>query len=80
MQLMLPKLFKLLYMHDKDVLFNPAFFEPRRANAIGATLIMPKPVTQYKDKAVEPGYKIGVRGNGVDKPMWPEDLSVEIVQ
>lgn len=70
---------KLLHTHDKDVLFSPAFFENQTSKAVGATFVRVKPVAQFKDQAVELGYNVGTRGNGVDKPVWPNDLTTEIV-
>ena len=28
---------------------------------------------------VEGGFNVGTRGNGIDKPVWPDNLRVEIV-
>ncbi|KAF9893695.1 hypothetical protein FE257_009863 [Aspergillus nanangensis] len=79
MQHLIPSMLKLLHTHDKEVLFNPRFFEPRVSPAVGATFIQVKPVAQFKDNAVELKYNVGTRGNGVDEAVWPRDLTVEIV-
>lgn len=79
MSYLIPAMLKLLQTHDKDVMFNPSFFEPRLSKAIGATLVQVKPVAQFKDNVVELKYNVGTRGNGVDQPVWPSDLSVEVV-
>lgn len=79
MQHLIPEMLKLLHAHDKDVLFNPAFFERRTSKAIGATFVLAKPVAQFPNNAVELKYNVGTRGNGVDQAKWPTDLSVEIV-
>ncbi|KAF3061837.1 Succinyl-CoA-L-malate CoA-transferase beta subunit [Daldinia childiae] len=76
----LPAILKLLYQHDSQVLFNPAFFQEREAKNIGATFVQVKPVIQFADGAVDLGYHIGTRGNGVDEPIWPDNLTVEIVR
>lgn len=75
-----PAVGKLLYQHDMDTLFQEHFLEPRRSNAVDGTFMVVKPVAQYADKAVDLKFNVGTRGNGVDQPIWPADLSVEIVE
>jgi hypothetical protein len=75
---LLPALMEMLHKHDAKALFNPAFFEQRQSKALGLTFIQPKPVARFEDD-VKLQYNVGTRGNGVDQPHWPEDLSVEIV-
>ena len=70
---------KLIYRYDEKVLFKPSFFARYRSKAVGATISRVKPVARFKDDLVELKYNVGTRGNGVDRPMWPEDLTVEIV-
>lgn len=79
MPYLLPAMLKLLHQHDKDVLFNPSFFEQRPSGNLGLTFVVPKPVVQFPDGTVEPKYQVGTRGNGVDQPFWPRDLKVEVV-
>lgn len=79
MPYLLPAMLKLLYQHDAEGLFNPAFFEERRAENLDTTFVQVKPVAQFADGAVNLGYHIGTRGNGVDEPVWPDDLTVEVV-
>ncbi|EMR69260.1 putative caib baif family enzyme protein [Eutypa lata UCREL1] len=62
-----------------DTLFSPAFFEERRAENLGVAFVQVKPIAQFTDGAVDLGYHIGTRGNGVDQPVWPADLTVEVV-
>ncbi|KAF8242556.1 CoA-transferase family III [Wilcoxina mikolae CBS 423.85] len=69
----------LLKKNAGTILFNPEFFQERETRALGIKLRMPKPVLQFPQGEVELGYNVGTRGNGVDKPVWPEDLSTEIV-
>ncbi|KAI0846762.1 CoA-transferase family III [Daldinia vernicosa] len=76
----LPAMLKLLNQHDSQVLFNPVFFQEQEAKNIGATFVQVKPVAQFADEAVDLGYHIGTRGNGVDEPVWPENLTVEVVR
>ncbi|MCJ1471141.1 hypothetical protein MMC07_009789 [Pseudocyphellaria aurata] len=74
-----PAMLKLLHQYDEEVLFQPAFFGQYRSEAVGVSVIRVKPVAQFKDNVVELKYNVGTRGNGVDKPIWPDDLTVEIV-
>ena len=69
----------LLVKHDKDVLFNPDFFEKRTSKAVGHDFIQTKPIAQFKNDEVRLEYNVGTRTNGVDQPKWPDDLRVEIV-
>ncbi|KAJ5058821.1 CoA-transferase family III domain-containing protein [Bipolaris maydis] len=80
MQFSVPVILKLLYQHDAKVLFNQSFFESRRASHLGATFIQVKPVIQFPNQDVELKYQVGTRGNGADKPIWPDDLTVEVVE
>lgn len=70
---------KLLRQYDEKDLFNPSFFQNYRSEAVGVTTSKVRPVAQFKDNVVELKYNVGTRGNGVDKPMWPDDLTVEVV-
>ncbi|KAI0446134.1 CoA-transferase family III domain-containing protein [Xylaria telfairii] len=74
-----PAMLKLLHEHDEDVLFNPAFLHKYSAPAVGVTINRVKPVAQFEDNAIELRYNVGTRANGVDKPEWPDDLTVEVV-
>ncbi|KAK7746560.1 hypothetical protein SLS62_009357 [Diatrype stigma] len=80
MPYLLPAMLKLLQEHDAPVLFNPAFFEERKSEYLGATFVQVKPVAKFADGAVDLGFHIGTRGNGVDEPIWPTDLTVEVVK
>lgn len=62
-------------------LFKPEFFEDRSAPAVlgKKNFRHIRPIAQWPAGTVEPGYRIGTRGNGVDNARWPEDLSVEVV-
>lgn len=80
MPYLLPAMLKLLQEHDAQVLFNPDFFEERKSEYLGATFVQVKPVAKFADGAVSLGFHIGTRGNGVDEPTWPDDLTVEVVK
>jgi len=75
----LPTMIALLHQHDSETLFNPKLFEARESKALGRTFIGPKPIAQFKD-GVELRCSVGTRGNGMDQPRWPRELSVEIVE
>ncbi|KAI1856354.1 hypothetical protein JX265_011601 [Neoarthrinium moseri] len=76
---LLPAMMRLLQQHDAATLFQPRFFEPRHAKYVGATFVQVKPIAQFHDGAVEFRYNVGTRSNGVDEPIWPRDLTVEVV-
>lgn len=78
MPYLLPAMLKLLTSHDSETLFNPSFFEPMEAKHLAATFIRPKPVARFAS-GLELKYHVGTRGNGVDQPVWPKDLTVEVV-
>lgn len=67
-------------MFAKQGLFRLDFFEIRESKALGIKLRVPRPVLQFPPGTVEPGYNVGTRGNGVDQPRWPDDLSTEVVK
>ncbi|KPM39360.1 hypothetical protein AK830_g7193 [Neonectria ditissima] len=60
-------------------LFASTHFETRHSSHLGCSMRTVKPVLQYPGGLVKPGFQIGTRGNGVDQPRWPSDLSVETV-
>ncbi|KAI9730902.1 MAG: hypothetical protein M1834_005620 [Cirrosporium novae-zelandiae] len=90
----LPAMLKFLHQYDEDVLFKEEFFEKRWSGAVGAMFLIVKPVARYgggggeegvegegesDTGVVELGFQVGTRGNGVDEPEWPDDLTAEIV-
>ncbi|KAG2003689.1 CAIB/BAIF family enzyme [Coprinopsis cinerea AmutBmut pab1-1] len=60
-------------------ILSPDFFEDRPNKAIGAPVRTIKPILNFPDGLVQLKYNVGSRGNGVDKPKWPEDLLTEVV-
>lgn len=74
----IPAMLGLLHEHDEKVLFNPDFFEEKHSKALGLTFVQPKPVARF-EADVKLEYNVGTRGNAVDQPYWPKDLSVEVV-
>ncbi|TGJ83218.1 hypothetical protein E0Z10_g5546 [Xylaria hypoxylon] len=75
---LLPAMMKLLVQYDSETLFDPSFFQPMEARHLGTTFIRPKPVAQFMS-GLELKYHVGTRGNGVDQPVWPKNLTVEVV-
>ncbi|KAH9477353.1 Acetyl-coenzyme A transferase nodX [Psilocybe cubensis] len=66
-------------MAQQSPILNPEFFEIRDNKAIGVPVKTVKPILNFPDGIVKPGYNVGARGNGVDQPVWPHDLMQEIV-
>lgn len=75
----LPRTMGMIKTHSGDKVFRPEFFTRYHVKTIGKDIQIVAPVLRFPDGQVEPGYAIGTRTNGVDKPKWPEDLSVEVV-
>ncbi|KAH9478543.1 Acetyl-coenzyme A transferase nodX [Psilocybe cubensis] len=74
----LPSYLRMLQEH-KAAVMNPDFFETRENRALGVPVKTVKPILTFPEGMVKPGYNIGSRGNGVDQPIWPEDLAEEVV-
>lgn len=70
----------LFHKHSDYVLLHPSFFEQRRSAAVGSSFIKVKPIAQFQDERVQLNYNVGCRGNGVDQPRWPDDLTLEVVE
>lgn len=71
---------RYMEMFREQGLFKKEFFELRTSKALGGVLFrVPKPILQFPPGTVQLGYNVGTRGNGIDKPYWPEDLSTEVV-
>ncbi|KAM0367793.1 hypothetical protein ACHAPY_011638 [Fusarium culmorum] len=80
MKKMFATVLSAMFQKDGKTLFQPQFFEVRKAEAIGATFVFPKPILQFVDKTVDLHFDVGTRGNGIDAPVWPTDLNVEVVK
>jgi hypothetical protein len=76
---LLPIYFEML-QESAPHLFDQEFFEVREAKAVGCQVRTVKPVVQWTDGVVKPGFQVGARRNGIDQPRWPEDLLVELVE
>lgn len=79
MSYMLPRVAQSVMTNSREVLFRPEFLQVLESGAIGKEVRIVKPAVQYPGGMVELKYNVGTRGNGVDKPWWPEDLMTEIV-
>lgn len=78
---MLQLLFRImpLLKERSGYLFDPSYFETRTARNLGVSLRTVKPVLQFPDGVVKPGFTIGTRGNGVDKAQWPADMKIQVI-
>lgn len=56
------------------------WFERRMAKNLGKEIETVKPIARFPEGGVELGFNVGTRTNGVDRPRWPRDLGVEIVE
>jgi hypothetical protein len=75
----IPKMLELVRTNSEETVFKKEFFEQREAKNLKTTFVAVKPVAQFPGGEVELRYNVGTRGNGVDQPRWPKDLSVQIV-
>ncbi len=74
----IPEYLKMIKENSDAIVFNPKFFEERKAKAIGSAVRAVKPIIDFGGE-VKLGYNVGTRGNGKDAPKWPSDLMVEVV-
>lgn len=75
----LPRYLGMLYKHAGKTLFREEFFEERHSRVLGVGIRTVKPILSWEGDVVVPGFNVGTRGNGVDKAMWPDDLTTEVV-
>lgn len=80
MQATLPEVVKLLHQNSASKLFRPEFFTQYHAKHLGKDVRIVAPILKFPGGEVIPGFTIGTRGNCVDAPCWPEDLTVEVVE
>ncbi|KAK8060530.1 hypothetical protein PG996_010460 [Apiospora saccharicola] len=79
MQHLLPRTLALVAQNSGKKLFRPEFFTQYRVKSIDKDIRIVAPVLRYPNGEVKPGFDIGTRTNGVDQPVWPDDLGVEVV-
>ncbi|KAK0223857.1 CoA-transferase family III domain-containing protein [Armillaria fumosa] len=75
-QLMLP-LLRILKETNAPI-FKDEYFE-RRENPGVVPMRTVKPILTFPDGIVKPRFQVGSRPNGVDKPVWPADLSTPAI-
>jgi len=84
MPVTLPAFFKMLEEneHSREALLKKEFWEVRRNEAMGkgVTVRAVKPVMMFPEGLVKPGFQVGTRPNGRDKPRWPEDLETVVIE
>ena len=76
MQYLFPLGIKLLRQNTPGVL-NDDYFEVRDAGTMGCQIRCVKPVLQFPNGKVRPGFQVSARTNGVDQPKWPSDLTID---
>lgn len=76
----IPRLLGMLAKNSKDKVLKEEYFEDRESKVLGVKIRSVKPILQMQKGTVKFGYNVGTRGNGIDQPRWPNDLSVEIVE
>lgn len=76
----IPRMMKAIMQSSESTLFRPEFFTQYHCKYLNADMRIVAPVLQFPDGEVKPEYHVGTRGNGVDQPHWPIDLSVEVVE
>lgn len=80
MSVLLPAYMKMMKEKHAETLLQEDFFEDRACPVIGHSIRTIKPVLKYPDGEVQLRFNVGTRTNGVDKPYWPSDLTVEVVE
>ncbi|CAK1355042.1 unnamed protein product [Cercospora beticola] len=80
MNVTVPAYLGMIQANAANTLFRPEFFERRRSGALGLDMQVVRPGIRFPKDTVELRYNVGTRGNGVDSPFWPRDLSVEVVE
>ncbi|RFU33065.1 hypothetical protein B7463_g3302, partial [Scytalidium lignicola] len=75
----IPELLMLLAKNSASALFQPSFFEIRESKAVNTRFKTLKPILNFEGNQVRLGYNVGTRSNWVDKPVWPEDLQIEVI-
>ncbi|RDW62021.1 alpha-methylacyl-CoA racemase-2 [Coleophoma cylindrospora] len=75
----IPRYLGMMMKNSGDKLFKPDYFEDRESRNLGIKVTTVKSILQFPGEEVKLGFNVGTRGNAVDAPRWPEDLSVEVV-
>jgi hypothetical protein len=77
---MLVMLFQVMQKLSEQGAFPSEFFENRWCANLNLYVRTVKPILQFANGVVKPGFRIGTRGNGVDKPQWPDNLSNQVIE
>ncbi|KAG6354591.1 hypothetical protein INS49_004609 [Diaporthe citri] len=80
MQTMLAAMMQTIMKHSASKLFKPHHFTTYYCRYLQKDVKLVAPILQFPQGEVNPGYSVGTRTNGVDKPRWPADLTVEMVE
>ncbi|KAK7710300.1 hypothetical protein SLS64_005885 [Diaporthe eres] len=80
MQTMLAAMMQTIMKHSANKLFRPHHFTTYYCRYLQKDVKLVAPILQFPQGEVKPGYSVGTRTNGVDKPRWPGDLTVEMVE
>ncbi|KAL5325093.1 hypothetical protein ACEPPN_006215 [Leptodophora sp. 'Broadleaf-Isolate-01'] len=72
-------LFIEMMAKNSSFLFDDQHFEIREAGIAGVKIRTIKPILQWVDSLVKPGFQVSARRNGVDKGVWPDDLMSDLV-
>lgn len=78
---MLVMLFNVMGMlkETSPELFDPAYFEIRSCPNLGISIRTVRPVLQFVDGLIKPGFTVATRGNGVDQARWPTNLRIQAI-
>ncbi|KXN81472.1 Succinate--hydroxymethylglutarate CoA-transferase [Leucoagaricus sp. SymC.cos] len=74
----IPAYLKMLY-EKKAPVFYEKYFGIRKNGALDVNIKTVKPILNFVEGVVEPGYNVGSRPNGTDVPKWPVDLLTEVI-
>jgi hypothetical protein len=75
----IPKVLEMLAKNKNSGLRQNEFFEDRAAENLATSIRTVKPILGFPQGEVELRFNVGTRGNGVDKPRWPENLMTQVV-
>jgi hypothetical protein len=78
-RILIPAFMSSLRKNHIDLFTNSAYYTIKHNNVLNKDFRIVKDCIQWPQGSVDFDYHIATRGNGVDQPRWPKDLSVEIV-
>ncbi len=74
----IPEYVRMMMTDPGDTILNDDWFHIVSSEAVNVKIRCVKPVLQFPEGNIQLGYKVGTRGNGVDKSRWPKDLMINI--